>query len=134
MTLTSTKNTGAEFQGYLPALLSETLSARKGMSKPTVTDNMFMEFQTEEWGGSCAASPCATDKSAKLFMYSKKDAAEKTSAAGLRNSFVVEAFTTNSEYMTAFRGKGEYAGGSWSASESLLNDYFITLTTKVAEW
>jgi hypothetical protein len=61
---------------------------------------------------------CTKDTSNKLFMYSKtvSDKTKITSAAGLRNSFVVEDFTTNSEYMTAFRGKGEYAGGSWSAS------------------
>jgi hypothetical protein len=46
----------------------------------------------------------------------------------------MELFATNAEVMTAFRGRGEYGGGSWSASTSLLNDYFVTLTTKVADW
>lgn len=34
--------------------------------------------------------------------------------------------------MTALRGRGEYSGGTFGASNSLLNDYFVTLTTKVA--
>lgn len=36
--------------------------------------------------------------------------------------------------MTALRGRGEYSGGSWNAAGSLLNDYFVTLTTKVADY
>jgi len=38
--------------------------------------------------------------------------------------------------MTALRGRGEMSAGAWddSASASTLNDYWLSVTTKVSEW
>jgi len=67
-------------------------------------------------------------------MYSFKDAAKTRSAAPSSNKFAVTAFTVNKNCMTALRGRGEYKGGSFAAANSLLNDYFLSMTTKVADW
>lgn len=109
----------------------------KGFSKNAGTGGL-MTFETTSWGGYCGSKDekCAKDKIATYFGYTFKDDSSYTtrSVAPNLSTFAVTKFMANPKVMTALRGRGEYSGGTWNAAGSLLNDFFVTLTTKVADY
>jgi len=109
----------------------------KGLYKAdsSVSSGGFLAFTSKVVGGYCSASDvtkCGSKKVKTFFSYSWEDAAKTRSAWAPFNVFKVTGMVTNPEKMTALRGRGEYDGGSWSNDKSLLNDYFLTVTTKAA--